>query len=600
EVAGDAVVRGTVGGQKFEQRYPLKLAVSTAAGNGFVPRLWARLAIEQLERGGLAADRTKIVALSQGYGVMSRETSLLVLESPAMFEAFGVDRGAAAGTWTGEEDLEESVSNGTNAYQANKSDVARSRLHGLKIPADFDRLLSGDVPAAAQPPADPPPATRPAPAMGKGAAAPAKRESPPGHLGRGSYGPMIAMRRTWVRVPSVSAYGGVHPAIQKAVADGERALAATPDSRERHRNLVQALSYAGEISRALDVAGTWLERDKLDPQALGYQADLLGRDGKRDLALRTLAGLVDLDPDRAALHERMVLAYEHVGRAAQACGHRIALAALASKADEAKVAAGAVRCLRGLGRGRDAELILRALPDDAARAKTEEAAAAAPAPARSGGDLVISARWEGGEDLDLSLVSPEGARVSWMGGRTDVAVTDATSTEREQLAIKTLRRGNYLVEIARGAAASTRPIRGTLEVAVLGTRRSLPFELTGSRLAVARLGVSLEERVETIDEDTIARVAFGNIPHPRLRQIMLARSPSVKQCYINGLQDNPNLAGTILLTISIDGYGSTQTQTSQSPALNETAACIQQQLASMHVEGSAPQTLRVPLTLRAR
>jgi hypothetical protein len=59
---------------------------------------------------------------------------------------------------------------------------------------------------------------------------------------------------------------------------------------------VQALAYAGEIDRARDVAGRWLERNKLDPQALGYQADLLGRGGQRDLALRTLSGLVDPTP----------------------------------------------------------------------------------------------------------------------------------------------------------------------------------------------------------------------------------------------------------------------------------------------------------------
>jgi len=411
---------------------------------------------------------------------------------------------------------------------------------------------------------------------------------------------MIAMRRTWVRVPSVAAYSGVAPTIHKAVAESEKALAAKPDSRERHRDLVQALSYAGEISRAMDVAAKWLERDKLDPQALGYQADLLGRDGRRDLALRTLAGLVDLDADRVALHERMVLAYDHVGRAAQACGHRIALAALAPRADEARRAADAVRCLRGLGRERDAELVLRALRDDATRAATEKALTAPAPAARPGGDLAITAQWEGGEDLDLSLVSPDGSRVSWMGGRADVTVADATSASREQLAIRALRRGNYLVEIGRGGAPSTRPLRGTVEISVLGTRRSLPFELSGPRAVVGRIGVSLEERLETIDADTVAKVAFGPIGHPRLRQIMLARSPSVKQCYIGGLQDNPALAGTIVLTISIDAGGSTQIGTTQPPALNETAACIQQQLASMHVEGSNPQTLRVPLTLRAQ
>src|SRR5262249_45486961 len=154
--------------------------------------------------------------------------------------------------------------------------------------------------------------------------------------------------------------------------------------------------------------------------------------------------------------------------------------------------------------------------------------------------------------LDLSLVSPDGTRVSWMGGRTDVTVADAASSSREQLAIRSLRRGQYLIEIGRGGAPSTRPLHGTVEIAVLGTKKSLPFELSGARTGAARLGVSLEEHLETVDTSTIATVAFGAIGQPRLRQIMLARSPSVKQCYINGLQENPSLAGTILLTISID------------------------------------------------
>ena len=105
---------------------------------------------------------------------------------------------------------------------------------------------------------------------------------------------MVAMRRTWVRVPSVTAYDGVRDNLKKVIESAEAALAANPDSREKHRALVQALSYAGELDHAREIAAKWLERDKLDPQALGYTADLLGRDGQRELALRTLAGLVDV------------------------------------------------------------------------------------------------------------------------------------------------------------------------------------------------------------------------------------------------------------------------------------------------------------------
>jgi tetratricopeptide (TPR) repeat protein/Mg-chelatase subunit ChlD len=609
DVAGDVIVRGTVGGQPFEQRYPLSLAVSTAPGNAFVPRLWARLAIEQLERGGLAEDRTKIVALSQGYGVMSRETSLLVLESAAMFEAFGVDRGAAAAKWTGDEQLEEAVARGTIAHDAPADDdlggigagagKAAPQKKGRAADLAEGEAAWGDAPGAVTATSAPKPTTRP-PARDERAEKQQELKRRPARPAEPPMGRMFAMRRTWVRVPSVAAYSGPHPAIHKAVAEGEQALAAAPDSRERHRDLVQALSYAGEIPRALDLAGKWLERDQLDPQALGYRADLLGRDGQRELALRTLAGLVDLDADRAALHERMVRAYEHGGRAAQACSHRIALAALAGKADEVRRAADAVRCLRALGREPDAALVLRALRDDATRAAAEKALTAAPPAPRLAGDLVLTARWEGDEDLDLSLIAPDGTRVSWMGGRADVTVADATSAAREQLAIRTLRRGNYLVEIGRGNAPSGRAIRGTVEIAVLGTKRSLPFELAGARAVVGRIGVSLEERLETIDPEAVAKVAFGNIAHPRLRQIMLARSPGVRACYVSGLQQNGSLAGAILLTITVDEHGSTQTRTSQPPALAATAACIQGELASMHVDAGARQTLRVPLTLRPR
>jgi len=303
---------------------------------------------------------------------------------------------------------------------------------------------------------------------------------------------MVPMIRVWTRVPSVTPYDGVAPSIAKAVSDFDEALQKAPDSREKHRALVQALSYAGDIDRARDIAQRWLDRDRLDPQALGYEADLLGRDGQRELGLRTLAGLVDLDPDRVALHDRLVHAYESVGRMSQACGHRIAISALSPK--DAAAAASAVRCLRTLGRDRDALLVLGEMPD-AQRAAIEKAATVSAMPNRGGGELAIDAHWAGGADLDLSIVTPDGTRVSWMGGKADAIVTDATSTEREQLAIRSIRRGNYLIEIARGTPSSG-VVRGNVDVRVLGLSRSLPFELAGKRVVVGRLTIGLESHLE--------------------------------------------------------------------------------------------------------
>ena len=576
DVVGDVVIKGSVGGEPFEQRYPVKLAVSTAAGNGFVPRLWAALAIQQIEQTGTGDQRDRIVALSQGFGVMSKQTSLLVLESPAMFEAFGVDRTVPAAKWTGQESLEEATSVG--AMQIADQSTGGGRAKAVIAPAPKPAMRA-EMDMKSDPSA----------VMG------------PRHMHRmgDSFG-AIAMRRTWVRAASVSQYDSVHPSIAKAIGNAERALATSPDSRERHRALVQALSYAGEIERANKLAAAWLERDRLDPQALGYQADLLGRDGKRELALRTLAGVVDLDPDRAAPHERMVSAYEHVGRIAQACSHRIALSSLAAK--DSKAAAAALRCLHSLARNRDAEIVLLGLADDATRAAAEQAAdlpeaqSAVPHP-----DLVVDARWDSGADLDLSLVTPDGTRVSWMGGRSDVHVSDATSTTNERLSLGSIKRGNYLIEIGRGGATATSGVvRGTLEIAVLGNKKSLPFELAGNRTVVGRLAIRLEERLETLDGGGAPRIAFGAIANPAARRVMLARSGSLQQCFAQYAIDHPGASAGLMLTITVNNNGSTSTSASAAGDLQAAARCVEQNLASMHVEGSPAGVLHVPLAVRSR
>jgi hypothetical protein len=260
---------------------------------------------------------------------------------------------------------------------------------------------------------------------------------------------------------------------------------------------VQALSYAGELDRARQIAARWLDRDPLDPQGLAYQADILGRDGQRELALRTLAGLVDLSPDDIALHTRLAHAYEQVGRRAQACAHRVALATL--QVGDAGAAGSALRCLRSLGHAGDADLVLAALPD-ARRAPAEKAATVEALAPRIAGDLVVSGHWTGDTDLDISIVTPDGTRISWMGGRPDVATADVTSRDREELAVASLRRGNYLVEVARGGDGPVQPAHGTLDITVLGERKSVPFELTGSgHVVVARVSLWFEKRLEQVD-----------------------------------------------------------------------------------------------------
>jgi hypothetical protein len=103
-VQGDAVLRGTVGGEPFETRIPIDVRESTDRGNAFVPRLYAAHRIAELEANGGPAARGEIVQLSQRFRVASRHTSLLVLEGERMYRAFGVERNIAPETdWTGED-----------------------------------------------------------------------------------------------------------------------------------------------------------------------------------------------------------------------------------------------------------------------------------------------------------------------------------------------------------------------------------------------------------------------------------------------------------------------------------------------------------------
>ncbi|HEY5920020.1 MAG TPA: FecR domain-containing protein [Kofleriaceae bacterium] len=500
DVSGEIVLRGKVAGQKFEQRYPLKLAVSTATGNGFVPRLWASLAIDQLERQGKGEDRARIVAMSQGYGVMSRETSLLVLESQAMFDAFGVDRSQPQAKWTGEEEIDEVAAQGVLAVPADNAPKpypqAATKATAASAPSarDDDRQmmnldkLDGDSAGGLIKREE---GEKAAKNDKKKQAEERPRAMPAGRR------MVIQMKKVWTRHAALATFDGVNASITKAIADAQDALVKNPDSREKHRALVQALSYGGKLDEARDIANKWLERDKLDPQALGYIADILGREGKRELALRTLSGLVDLDPDRANLHERMINAYERSGRLSQACSHRIAMVGLTVK-EAAKRAAGAARCLRSLGRTGDAELVMKSLVDDKARTEAEKLATVAPVDPRVAGDLVINGKWDNTADLDISLVAPDGSRVSWMGGRTDITVADSTARDREQLSVKRLRKGNYLIEISRGETASS-TVRGSVDVSVLGQKKSLPFELSGERVVVGKINVTMTSHLEPVN-----------------------------------------------------------------------------------------------------
>ena len=89
DAGGELIVRGTLGGESYEQRSPLS---RYEGPHGFASRSVARAQIDGLEMLGSKGSDELVVDLSRRFFVMSRQTSLLVLENDEMFRAFGIER----------------------------------------------------------------------------------------------------------------------------------------------------------------------------------------------------------------------------------------------------------------------------------------------------------------------------------------------------------------------------------------------------------------------------------------------------------------------------------------------------------------------------
>ena len=90
--SGEIVVTGLRGTEKV--RYAARVALKDAeAGNSFIPRLWARAHLEHLlAQGPSPKIRNEIIGMSEEFHIITPYTSLLVLESDADRERFGVKR----------------------------------------------------------------------------------------------------------------------------------------------------------------------------------------------------------------------------------------------------------------------------------------------------------------------------------------------------------------------------------------------------------------------------------------------------------------------------------------------------------------------------
>lgn len=518
ELRGEAVLRGTVNGAPFEQRYPLDVSVSDSGGNAFVPKLFAAARIADLERDGSDGAKHEAVTLSIDHGVASRYTSLLVLESEAMYKAFGLDSSRKLPEYTADLEAEGTRTSGELALSDGSADSQPSAgpsgdLNSLGASSAAPKAAAGrarrsvaeDEAFAAESPAPArKPAFAPAPATASPEPVPAPAEKkrvlrlddePLEILPRPSRPrPMIPMRRIWVRKGDVTTDRFVPSAAgADAVTRAERAFVQDDSRRQNLKQAFALSSAAGDVGRSARLAERWIEKEPLDPEAITALADVEARRGERERAIRLLGSVLDVRPGDTAAHKRLARLEQWANHPELACRHRIAIAE--GKSGDLTLVADAVRCSRALGMTELADALLgAAAPSDLGRIE-QHAAQPEPDDATLNGDLRLEANFSGGPDLDLALLDTDGHRISWLGAATRAVISarDVTSVSGEGLAVRGAPPGEYVIELTRGTGTGS--ARGELTVSVAGNVRRIPFSFDGDRKTLALVRISMQPKL---------------------------------------------------------------------------------------------------------
>lgn len=503
-IDGVVTLRGDVGGEPYERAVPIKVTTVKGAANAFVPRLFATARADELWTSQRPEDKTELVSLSQKWHVPSPYTSLLVLESEAMFKAFGIARSDHGVTWTGEESAVQATAMDSLAEARDEDDALSASLSGgfgddkvkkdssgpLREAAAADGWSGGGMGAATgramAPPASAPKAaapSKPAEVSEEKAARKAPSSEPPLDA-RGR--PMVQMRRTWVRSAQFLVPDGtiVSPS---AMADARRALQEKPDAPARHAKLARLLVAAGASYDAeLDaLLATWEKKDPNDADLLDLRADRMAARGHRDEAMRirsgtwssaatddTMRGLLVDSLAAAAATPEDACRFQTVSALLQPTRHdRVAQALACAPAD----ARGELRTAfeaSGLPKG---NLALPSATSTSLR-----------------GDFLAKASWLAPVDVDLVLVGPDGRRYDLTSRAKGVTVRDARLKGAEQLAVTARGQGSYSLRVVR-ADDTTTPVDGRIEMNALGGHtRTVPFALAGRETEVARIAVTMK------------------------------------------------------------------------------------------------------------
>jgi hypothetical protein len=149
-----------------------------------------------------------------------------------------------------------------------------------------------------------------------------------------------------------------------------------------------------------------------------------------------------------------------------------------------ELVAGAAQCERALGRSAAAQRWMDSIVEPAQRTALDAIATRLANTNANNtsvrGELTIDATWDVPSDLDIAVVDPKGARVTWAWGRTrGLTVSNGRSESRESIGLSSVQQtGDYVIELSR-AGRNGPSVRGTITVRAMGQTRVFRVSMEG-------------------------------------------------------------------------------------------------------------------------
>jgi hypothetical protein len=463
QVKGTATLSGTLAGKPWSRSFPIDVQRSEDPALAWVPRTFAAKTIADLDRSGDdAKTKTEEIALSKAFAVPSRFTSLVVMESPAMAAAFGVERKVVVPTWLGDGAAQAGAT--TNA-DAQKPQAPNPKVF---VPGTTSMMAVGTGKSSGTSDG----ATGDTPTDGR----PCKwREPAPVPVTPTGSLVLSSRRHHWYCAPTFSTDGRQPAALEGMIDAARAAVKAAPDARAPLATLFALQAHRDDDADATITLLKWTGRDPFDADAILRKSDVVARDADRARALRIALGALDATPEDGALADGLADVAILAGDPRLACDLRAVHATFAP--GDAGAAARRAACLAELS-------------GDGAKpmAKTDAK------PGAKLGGLTVDATWTGATDIDVALVDPKGARLSWLSP-SGVMAQDATAMGHERVGLTSPISGTYLVEIARARKDDTTPVKGTLVVSVAGfPEQRYAFSLDGPRATVAYVDLGWKDQ----------------------------------------------------------------------------------------------------------